>query len=108
MLTIMYEPRPGCGPECRSQQLVHNIIDAALDHSLRNTSTEVCLEDVSTDPVQRTLHRRNLVEHIDAVTVLLHHADHPIEMTAGRTEPEPHRAHISPHRRLSRTWRRSS
>jgi hypothetical protein len=29
-------------------------------------------------------------------------------MTAGRTEPEPHRARIGPHRRLSRTWRRCS
>jgi hypothetical protein len=98
MLAMLSRPRTRCGAEACSQQVVYNVVDPALGNSLRNTPTEMCLQDVPTDPIQGTLHRRQLMEDVDAVTVLFHHAEHTIEMTPGRPEPEPHRVDIGPHR----------
>lgn len=108
MLTMRFEPRTGWRPERRSQQFVNDVVDPALGDGLWNTSPQMRLEDVPADPIQCSLHRRDLMEHIDAVTVLVHHADHPVEVTAGRTKLEPHRARIGPHRLLSSARRRSS
>src|SRR3990170_4314109 len=68
------------GSECGAQQLVDDVVYPSLRHRLGNTPAQMRLQDVATDPVQGTLHRRQLVEHVDAISVSFDHADHPIDM----------------------------
>lgn len=100
--------RTGRGAECRSQQLVNDVVNPALGDRLGDTSPQVGFKDVPTDPIQTTLHGCNLMKDINAITVLFHHADHTIEMAPRRTEPEPHRVDVSSHQRPSKTRRRST
>jgi hypothetical protein len=78
-------------PETGCQQLIDDIGDSSLGGCLWDTRPQMGFEHFPTDPIERTLHRRKLVEHVDAVSVLFDHADHSVEMTLGGTQTEPDR-----------------
>jgi hypothetical protein len=77
--------RMGSRAERGYQQLIDDVVDPPFGDRLGHTASEVGLENVTADPIERTLHRRQLVEHVDAVAILVDHANHPIEMPARGT-----------------------
>lgn len=108
MLTVVFRARTGSGAECRGQQFVDYVVNAAFGDRLGDTAAEVGFQYVPTYPVQSSLHGRELMEDVDAVAVLLHHADHPVDMPTGGAKPELHRVGIGSQLWPSRTRRRSS
>ena len=85
-----------CSPERGPDDLINEFVGAGLRHCLGN-ATQMRLEDVTVNMVQRTLDRRQLMEHIDAVTVIFGHADHSVEMALRRSEPKPNRGRLGLH-----------
>src|SRR5215475_3041176 len=53
---------------------------AALPHRLRDTRVEMVFEQPKRDCLQRSGHRGDLSEHVDAVDVLLHHPLQPPDL----------------------------
>lgn len=102
MQTMMFRPRTGGSAEGGSEQLIHNVVDSALGDRLRDASTQMRLQNVTADPIQGALHRGQLVEDVDAVTVVLHHAYHPVKMATSRAKSQRDRLRRGSHRPL---WR---
>ena len=69
-----------CSPERGRDELIDELVGAGLGHCLGKATPQMGLEDVTANMVQRTLDRRQLMEHIYAVTVIFGHADHSVEM----------------------------
>ena len=73
------------------QQFVDYVLDAPLGHRFGNAAAKVRFKHLTTHPFQRALHRRQLMEHVDAITIVVDHADHAVEMPAGGTETKSDR-----------------
>ncbi len=102
MQTMMVRPRTGGSAEGGSEQLIHNVVDSALGDRRRDASTQMRLHNVTADPIQGTLHCGQLMEDVDAVAVVLHHAYHPVKMATNRAKSELNSRRSGSHRPL---WR---
>lgn len=69
------------GPERGGQEIIHDVANPRPTQRLRNASSKMRLQYLVPRHGYGSLNRRKLIQDLYAVSMLIHHANHPVEMT---------------------------
>jgi hypothetical protein len=80
--------RPGRPPEQGRHQLLDQLLGFTLDRRCGKATAQMPFQYLAPDSVQSPLDGRDLMKQVDAVTVIVGHADHRVEVSPGRAKAE--------------------